>query len=132
MLVLLIENICPIDANIHAEIFKDNSSYSIDIKDAVIKPKEILPIKVNVFLNDTVKFNDELMITVNETDDIPLALLSKGIGTTLVPSIDMKCIDFCNQFTNNKCSKSFRIENRGKRYDLSADLLGSLFFQKMF
>ena len=114
--ILLIENICPIDANIRAEIFKDNSSYTIDIEDAVIKPNEILPIKINVFLNDTVKVNDELMITVNETDDISLALLSRGIGTTLVPSIDMKSIDFSNQFTNNKCSKSFRMENRGKRY----------------
>ena len=58
--ILLIENICPIDANIHAEIYKDDSCYSIDIEDAVIKPNAILPIKVNVFLNDTVKVNDEL------------------------------------------------------------------------
>eukprot|EP00485_Elphidium_margaritaceum_P018572 CAMPEP_0202723760 /NCGR_PEP_ID=MMETSP1385-20130828/168204_1 /ASSEMBLY_ACC=CAM_ASM_000861 /TAXON_ID=933848 /ORGANISM="Elphidium margaritaceum" /LENGTH=106 /DNA_ID=CAMNT_0049389085 /DNA_START=1 /DNA_END=318 /DNA_ORIENTATION=+ len=27
----------------------------------------------------------------------------------------MKCIEFGNQFTNNKCQKSFRVENRGKR-----------------
>ena len=116
--VLLIQNICPIDACIHAEVYKDNSCYTIDIQDAIIKPNEILPIKINVFLNDTVKVNDDLMITVNEGNDIVLSLLSRGIGTTLVPSIDMNAIDFANQFTNNKCSKSFRIENRGKRCDI--------------
>eukprot|EP01084_Bolivina_argentea_P248539 415761_1 len=113
--ILLIENICPIEASIHAEINKTNSSYTIDVDDAIIKPNETLPITINVFLNDTIKVNDDLMMTVLDGDDIIVSLLSRGIGTTLVPSIDMKTIDFENKFTNNKCSKSFRIENRGRR-----------------
>ena len=114
--VLLIENICPIEASIHAEIYKTNSSYSIQIEDAVIKPNAVLAVTVSAYLNDTIKVTDDLMITVSEGDDIVVSLLSKGIGTTLVPNIDMKSIDFENQFTNNKCSRSFRIENRGRRY----------------
>ena len=114
--VLLIENICPIEASIHAEVYKGNSSYSIEIDDALIKPNEVLAVTVSAYLNDTIKVTDDLMITVAEGDDIVVSLLSKGVGTTLVPSVDMNSIDFENQFTNNKCTKTFRMENRGRRY----------------
>eukprot|EP01083_Nonionella_stella_P070445 188492_1 len=113
---LLIENIGPIAASLHAEVRKPNSCYSIDVSDVVIKPNETLPITVSVYLNDTVKVSDDLIINVfDSNDDITVCLLSRGVGTTLVPSVEMKLIDFENQFTNNKCSKSIRIENRGKR-----------------
>ena len=91
-------------------------AFSLKNNETVIPPRTAFSLPVYCYLDDTVKFHEDLIITVANSKDITVSLSAVGIGTTLVPSISLEHdVDFGNVFTTAVVKKTFTMFNKGKR-----------------
>lgn len=112
---ITIKNTCLIRAPFQAFIKNRDSVYEVDIRAGVIEPGDSVTLTVSVYLDDTVKFKDELQVIIEEgkTFSVPLSVI--GIGTTIYCDKSMKQIDYGNQFTAQTATRVMTLENRGRR-----------------
>jgi hydrocephalus-inducing protein len=112
---LKITNVCLIKAPFQCFIKGKNSAWEVDVRAGVIEPGESLTLNLSVYLDDTVRFTDELHVLIEEGKQFVIPLRAVGIGTTVYCEQSMKTIDFGNQFTSQTSTKVMTLENRGRR-----------------
>lgn len=67
----------------------------MDPNEGEIPPKESLELKLIAHLNDTLPFQDELLLEIQDSQNFNIPVLAKGNGTTIVtdrpfaPSLDL-------------------------------------------
>ena len=82
----------------------------------MIQPDSTANVRVFVYLDEAMKFSDEVEISVvhnGVTERVPLT--ATGRGFPVVPSIPLNLVDFSNSFTTNEVRREFILENRGRR-----------------
>ena len=90
--------------------------FSLKVAEGVIKPHSTEHLHVTAFLDEAMRFQDELAITVqNNTEVENVTLTAIGKGYTLIPSIPMDLVDFGDLFTTVPVKKVFTIFNKGRR-----------------
>ena len=73
----------------------------------MIQPGESVTLTISVYLDDTIKFKDELQIIIEEGKTFSIPLSSVGIGTTIHCDNSMTQIDFGNQFTSQTATRVY-------------------------
>ena len=112
---LKITNVCLIKAPFQCFIKGNTSAWEVDVRAGVIEPGESLTLNLSVYLDDTVRFTDELHVLIEEGKQFVIPLKAVGIGTTMYCEQSMKELDFGNQFTSQTSTKVMTLENRGRR-----------------
>ncbi|XP_051727085.1 hydrocephalus-inducing protein homolog [Ctenopharyngodon idella] len=113
---LQLSNDSPIPARFLAQMVKNRSHWRVDPNEGEIPPKESLELKLIAHLNDTVPFQDELLLEIQDSQYFNIPVLAKGKGTTIVtdrpfaPSLDLG-----THFSSGPCQYVFKITNRGRR-----------------
>ncbi|XP_041268409.1 hydrocephalus-inducing protein homolog, partial [Onychostruthus taczanowskii] len=92
------------------------SCWRIEPSKGVVPPKREMSVAVIANLNDTVKFQEEVKVFIDNTYMTIISLQAVGTGTTIVtdkplmPKLDLK-----SQFSFTPCYFHFKITNRGRR-----------------
>ena len=90
--------------------------FTLKVCDGVIKPHSSAHVHIAAFLDEAMKFTDDLIISVqnnNETETV--SLTASGKGYTLKPSVPMDLIDFGDLFTTKAEPRTFTIQNHGRK-----------------
>ncbi|CCI45136.1 unnamed protein product [Albugo candida] len=108
-------NVSPISASFRTHIKSACSRFSINQKQGVIPPNDVLIMKVIACSDDTVISKDILQISIMNGVTLTVPLSLRGTGSTIWSSRDLRLIDFGDQFSHTECEYSFTLENKGKR-----------------
>ncbi|XP_056622256.1 hydrocephalus-inducing protein homolog isoform X2 [Triplophysa dalaica] len=115
-MTLQLSNNSPIPARFLAQMVKNKSHWHVEPSEGEIPPEESLDLKVIAHLNDTVAFQDELMLEIQDSQTYAIPLSAKGKGTTIVTDRPFApCLDLGIHFSSGPCQYHFRITNRGRR-----------------
>ncbi|XP_073785286.1 hydrocephalus-inducing protein homolog isoform X1 [Danio rerio] len=113
---LQLSNESPIAARFCAQMLRNKSHWRVEPSEGEIPPEQSLELKLIVNLNDTVPFQDELLLEIQDSQIFNIPLAAKGKGTTIVtdrpfaPSLNLG-----THFSSGPCQYAFRITNRGRR-----------------
>ncbi|XP_067276661.1 hydrocephalus-inducing protein homolog isoform X2 [Pseudorasbora parva] len=113
---LQLSNDSPIPARFFAQMVKNRSHWRVDPGEGEIPPKESVELKLIAHLNDTLAFQDELLLEIQDSQNFNIPVSAKGKGTTIItdrpfaPSLDLG-----THFSSGPCKYAFRITNRGRR-----------------
>jgi hydrocephalus-inducing protein len=83
--------------------------------DGEIPPGETEHLEIVALLDDTIAFSGKLSLVFRYLSPMALDICAKGTGTALVSSIDMSEIDFDHMFTGESVTRTFTLENKGRR-----------------
>eukprot|EP00755_Sulcionema_specki_P012495 Sspe_Gene.8383::Locus_2861_Transcript_1_1_Confidence_1.000_Length_14125::g.8383::m.8383/K17570/HYDIN; hydrocephalus-inducing protein len=109
-------NTSPIPAMYSTRLVNRSPIFSLKNGEGLIPPRSSCFLPVYAFLDDTVRFTEELIVTISNSKDLQIKLQASGSGTTLVPSIPLdREVDFHNVFTTALVQKTFVLFNKGRR-----------------
>jgi hypothetical protein len=121
-------NDSPIPANFNAFFHKRSSMFKVVPEVGIVPALSRLKLQIAACLNETLPVKDVLHIHIADGDDISLTLKASGVGTTIAlsPSDNYKPDIWTGQrglevinhgivFTQQPISKTFCLENRGRR-----------------
>lgn len=63
---------------------KNRSHWCVDPSEGEIPPKDSLELKLIAHLNDTMPFQDELLLEIQDSQNFKIPVSAKGTGTTIV------------------------------------------------
>ncbi len=113
---IVLDNQSLIKAPFKVYIYKKKSCFRNDVIEGIIDPQKKQTIRVTARLNDfDTKIRDKLMIIVEDGDTISVPLSATGVGSTVVPTSEIKSVDMGHVFTVDKATHEFVLENRGRR-----------------
>jgi hypothetical protein len=104
-----------IPAFYHSTIQSDKNIFRIAKTDGEIAPGETDHLEIMAFLDDTIAFSGKLSLFFHYLSPKALDISAKGTGTALVSSIDMNEINFDHMFTCEPATRTFTLENKGRR-----------------
>eukprot|EP00756_Hemistasia_phaeocysticola_P037141 Hpha_TRINITY_DN16680_c2_g2::TRINITY_DN16680_c2_g2_i1::g.182314::m.182314/K17570/HYDIN; hydrocephalus-inducing protein len=111
-----ISNTSPIPALFTTRLVNRTAGFSLKVTDGTIPKHSKFDLPVYASLDDTVRFTDELIITIANSKEMSIKLCAVGTGTTLVPSIPFnRDVDFGNVFTTALVQRNFIMHNKGRR-----------------
>ncbi|TRY66369.1 hypothetical protein DNTS_003345, partial [Danionella cerebrum] len=112
---LQLSNSSPIPARFFTQMVKNRSHWRVAPSEGVILPNDSLEIKLIAHLNDTVPFQDELELEIQDSQIFNIPVLAKGKGTTIVTDRPLAPqLDLGTHFNSGPCQHSFRITNQGR------------------
>lgn len=108
-------------AELTVAFVKDQTIWSVDHRTLLLQPESATIINVSANLDDSVEFNDMMIISVNNGNQIEIPLRAVGIGTTIVTVPSMNStpgngIDLGARFSSQTVSKEIKFINRGRRH----------------
>eukprot|EP00760_Papus_ankaliazontas_P031923 PhM_4_TR5537/c0_g1_i1/m.106423/K17570/HYDIN; hydrocephalus-inducing protein len=118
---LTMHNNSPIPASFTCKLLGKTPSglqapYSLKVDHGVIEKNSSFQLPVNVHLDETMKFVEELVISIQNSSEETIKLTSTGKGTTLVPSIPLtKDIEFGDIFTTSTEKRTLVLANHGRK-----------------
>ncbi|CAM4581517.1 unnamed protein product [Leuciscus chuanchicus] len=111
-----LSNDSPIPARFFAQMVRNRSHWRVDHSEGEIPPKESLELKLIAHLNDTMPFQDELFLEIQDSQNFNIPVSAKGKGTTIVTDRPLApSLDLGTHFSSGPCRYAFRITNRGRR-----------------
>eukprot|EP01065_Artemidia_motanka_P026772 TRINITY_DN32019_c0_g1_i1.p1 TRINITY_DN32019_c0_g1~~TRINITY_DN32019_c0_g1_i1.p1 ORF type:complete len:3749 (+),score=1074.75 TRINITY_DN32019_c0_g1_i1:85-11331(+) len=111
-----LNNTSPIPAMFSTRLLNKTSTFSLKRGEGTIPKHGKWELPIYACLDETVRFFDELVITIANSRELVIKLSAIGTGTTLVPSIPLnKDVDFGNVFTTASVQRSFVMHNKGRR-----------------
>jgi len=113
--VLYVTNASLIPAEFKTFVSGKDSSFSVDVREAVLQPGEEIALTVTVMLDETQRFKDVLNILVLEGTDTAITMEALGIGSTITCEEDCSALDFANQFTSRPFTREIVLHNMGHR-----------------
>lgn len=113
---LKMSNNSPIPANYSAQ-FRGKSAgiFSSQSMSGTIEPKGELDFIIDAILDDTVKFSDDLLLTIENGEKLSVKLTAIGKGNTVIPTEPINEIDFGDQFTSRVFKKIVSLENKSRK-----------------
>eukprot|EP01062_Namystynia_karyoxenos_P075960 TRINITY_DN7388_c0_g1_i1.p1 TRINITY_DN7388_c0_g1~~TRINITY_DN7388_c0_g1_i1.p1 ORF type:complete len:3850 (+),score=1433.28 TRINITY_DN7388_c0_g1_i1:116-11551(+) len=111
-----LNNTSPIPAMFSTRLVNRSPIFSLKTAEGTIAKHSKCELPVCACLDDTMRFTEELVITIANSRELVVKLSAIGTGTTLVPSIPLnKDLDFGNVFTTTVVHRAFIIHNKGRR-----------------
>ncbi|XP_059713712.1 hydrocephalus-inducing protein homolog [Haemorhous mexicanus] len=113
---LHLTNESDIPANFQLEMVGKSTCWRTEPSKGVVPPNSEVSVAVIANLNDTVKFQENLKVFIENNPVTIISLQAVGIGTTvvtdkpLVPRLDLK-----SHFSFTPCLYHFKVTNRGRR-----------------
>ena len=113
-----------IPATYHAMTRKapPNTSFAIAVPTETLAPGETREIDISVFLDDTVRVSEELILQIKDSPERTLTLTATGTGSTIVGTVgdatvtsDLATLDFGDHYSNRLCQMEVTLENRGRK-----------------
>ncbi|XP_028304635.1 hydrocephalus-inducing protein homolog isoform X2 [Gouania willdenowi] len=115
---LQLTNQSPIPANFSTPKLK-GSFWHVEPSDGVVPPESTLEINVVANLKDTLFFEGQLNVSIQDSHMHTVALTATGTGTTLVSDKPLgPNLDLGTYFSHEPCQYSFKLTNQGKRVHL--------------
>nr|XP_055030475.1 hydrocephalus-inducing protein homolog [Misgurnus anguillicaudatus] len=113
---LQLSNNSPIPARFLAQMVKNKSHWRVEPSEGEVPPEGSIELKLIAYLNDTVAFQDELLLEIQDSQTYKIPVSAKGKGTTIVTDRPFApCLDLGTHFSSGPCQYPFRITNRGRR-----------------
>eukprot|EP00759_Apiculatamorpha_spiralis_P009318 PhF_6_TR15973/c0_g1_i1/m.24996/K17570/HYDIN; hydrocephalus-inducing protein len=116
---LVLHNNSPIPATFQCKLLSKpspNAPFSLKVEGGVIEKNSVYQLPINVHLDETMRFTDELQITILSSTEETVKLVAVGKGTTLVPTPPLdKDIDFGDVFTTTTEKKTLVLHNQGRK-----------------
>ena len=113
-MTILLKNISPIEATYTAFMKTPGSIFYVKEPKGKIKADEKKEVIIYCKPDEQQKFIETLYFKVEDSDGFEVTLRASGEGTTIVPTQDMKVIDFGIIFTCRDEKKTITFENRGR------------------
>lgn len=113
--IVRITNNSLIEAPFTATIESSSLVFRIPENSGVIPPGESIDFPVIAHLDDTLVFTGELTFFFQNLLPIKMNVNAKGVGTAIVPSIDMSGFNLGYVFTRQPITTTFVLENHGRR-----------------
>ncbi|XP_041964608.1 hydrocephalus-inducing protein homolog isoform X2 [Alosa sapidissima] len=114
---LQLSNRSPIPARFLAQMARRKSVWRVEPSEGVVPPLGELEVRLVVHLDDSVPFQDKLLLSVQDSHTQIIAVSARGKGSTIItdrpfaPSLDLG-----DHFSSGPCQYHFRLTNRGRRY----------------
>ncbi|XP_073706753.1 hydrocephalus-inducing protein homolog [Garra rufa] len=113
---LELSNDSPIPARFLAQMVKNRSHWRVDPSEGEIPSGQSLELKLISHLNDTVPFQDVLLLEIQDGQTFNIPVSAKGKGTTIVTDRPFAPnLDLGTHFSSGPCQYAFKITNRGRR-----------------
>jgi hydrocephalus-inducing protein len=113
---LYLKNSSLIPAEIKTFITGKESSFWVNVREAVLQPGEGMALEVSVFLDEVQRFKDVLNILVIEGKDTLVPLTAMGTGTTIVCADPDKTESlFGSQYTFKAFETEVVLQNMGRK-----------------
>uniref|UniRef100_A0A0G4I9B7 HYDIN/VesB/CFA65-like Ig-like domain-containing protein n=1 Tax=Chromera velia CCMP2878 TaxID=1169474 RepID=A0A0G4I9B7_9ALVE len=107
------------DSYIDAEIrilFKNKMSlWTVSPKFLRMSPHETTSIGLTLVCDEAADVSDVLFLVVKDSSDVAVTLKARGVDTPLFCLESLEVVDFERLYTTRAASKTFVIENRGKK-----------------
>jgi len=112
---LYVTNSALIPAELKTFVTGKDSSFWVDVREAVLQPEEEICITVSVFVDALQRFKDTLNILVMEGRDVGVPLETVGIGSTVVPTDwSLQECAFGTQLTSRPFEQELVLMNMGR------------------
>ncbi|KAI1889973.1 hypothetical protein AGOR_G00168420 [Albula goreensis] len=109
-------NQSPITARFLAQMVRSRSSWRVEPTEGEVPPEGEVELRLVVHLDDTLRFQDKLHLTIQDSQTHTIPVSATGKGTTIVsdrpfaPSLNLGA-----HFSSGPCRYHFRLTNRGRR-----------------
>ena len=113
-MTILLKNISPIEATYTAFMKTPGSIFYVKDPKGKIKADEKKEVIIYCKPDEQQKFIETLYFKIEDSDGFEVTLRASGEGTTIVPTQEMKVIDFGIIFTLQDAKKTITFENRGR------------------
>ena len=113
-MTISLKNISPIEATYTAFMKTPGSIFYVKEPKGKIKSDEKKEVIIYCKPDEQQKFIETLYFKIEDSDGFEVTLRASGEGTTIVPTQDMKVIDFGIIFTLQDAKKTITFENRGR------------------
>ncbi|CAF1310061.1 unnamed protein product, partial [Didymodactylos carnosus] len=114
--ILVLSNESPIPAIFYCEFDKKQSQFKCEPQNGVVDPKSTLELKVTAYLNDRMKFNEQLTIHVENSSSRIIPLSANGTGALIVSDIKIfPHLDLGSKFVGTPITQKIQFTNRGRR-----------------
>lgn len=113
--ILKVQNKSLIQANFTANITGPNGGFSVSPDNGQIPPNATLELNVTTNMDDNIQFAGKLNLIFEHLNPIVVELKANGIGSPVVPSIDMSEIKMGCIFTERPVIKRIIFDNRGRK-----------------
>ena len=93
-----------------------STSFTIPAPTDTLAPGEKRDLELSIYLDDTVKVSEELLVQTKDAEDQKVTLTALGIGSTIwCEQGDLSVLDFGDHYSNRLCSMEITLENRGRK-----------------
>ncbi len=94
----------------------EKSVFSVSPDSVEIPPEDFVDLTITAFLDDRLKFNDQLAIHVSQGINFTISLKAAGVGTTIVSEPELTPGVFLGTFFSHGVSRNtFTLTNKGRR-----------------
>ncbi|KAK2576816.1 hypothetical protein KPH14_005450 [Odynerus spinipes] len=113
---LQVVNDAPIPAQFQVSLNRKNSPWSVNPTSGELEPNESMDLNVEVYLRDSGKYEDNILMAVHNSRTISVNLKANGVGCSVVftpnvfPTFDMGLL-----FSHQKASIPITAKNHGSR-----------------
>ncbi|KAM6936867.1 hydrocephalus-inducing protein homolog [Xenentodon cancila] len=109
-------NRSPIPAHFNIRMSGRRSFWRVEPNEGEVPPKSQLELKVVAHLKDTLRFEDKLEISIQDSQSYTVRLSATGIGTTIVSDRPFgPTLDLGTHFSHGSCQYLFKLTNQGQR-----------------
>lgn len=112
---LNLSNSSPIPALIGLSFKHDTGVFTLMETNIEIPPQQTKDIVIKAKVDDSIRFTEELLISVNNGETISTQLIAIGKGNSIVSSVPLDTLHFDKQFTQKPCFLNFTLTNMGRK-----------------
>ncbi|KAM6946364.1 hydrocephalus-inducing protein homolog [Aplochiton taeniatus] len=113
---LELANQSPIPAHFSARMVRGRSRWRVEPVEGRVPPEGRLELRLVARLDDTLAFQERLLLDVRHSQTLCIQLRAVGTGTTIVADRPLApSLDLGSHFSSGPCQYHFRLTNRGRR-----------------
>ncbi|XP_077166200.1 hydrocephalus-inducing protein homolog isoform X2 [Paroedura picta] len=114
--MLYLSNQSVIPAPFEAQMARSNSLWRIEPSTGIVSPEAEISITLIAHLDDTVEFQDKVLLTIENSNSYTIPVQATGIGTTIVTDKPFApAINLGPHFSLDPCCYRFKVTNHGRR-----------------
>ncbi|XP_077642560.1 hydrocephalus-inducing protein homolog [Lonchura striata] len=108
-------NQCDLPASFQAKMAGKRSCWRVEPSEGVVPPNAELPVHVIAHLKDTLKFQGEVAVSIENSNTTIISLQAVGTGIPIRFDNLPPVVDFKSHFSFTPCHFHFKVTNTGRR-----------------